>query len=393
MKTTMRKALVILGLTVLVIAGVEGVLYAVGAVRLGTAEEEMEARFGAERLTELAPPRVPAHENGASLIFGAGAATMVPEGSNVSEILAVGNPAGKWSGEDWTRVEELVAENEAAWGLFLQGVAAERVGFNLDYDQGAAMELPNFLELIRLGKLARARGELALRRGDTVGLEEALRGLRSLVEANYRESTLITALVGFALERQQLQLVRSALARGPDRVDLSILDEILLQISVEEVVKRGFAAEAVLLGNMDPDDRLGGTETSPVRITMLRPFDPLVTAGALDYYESMMAAAGRPLVEIREEVEEGVLRPGPWARLSPMIPDLSNILERAKATAATRQLARVAIELAREADATGDYPKDLRSPPRSPYTGSPLPLTPSRKGGVVLSVPGADELW
>ncbi|MDX1631265.1 MAG: hypothetical protein R3234_05355, partial [Thermoanaerobaculia bacterium] len=54
---------------------------------------------------------------------------------------------------------------------------------------------------------------------------------------------------------------------------------------------------------------------------------------------------------------------------------------------------RVAIELAREADATGDYPKDLRSSPRSPYTGSTLTLTPSGKGGVVLSVPGADELW
>jgi len=254
------------------------------------------------------------------------------------------------------------------------------------------MEIPDLLGFLDLARLHRARGELALESGDAAGIRSSLAGLGAMAGAFYRESTLITALVGLAVEREQLRLVASMLESGVTDPSPEIVARLLPSEPLPVVLQRSLSAEALMFRDASRAVRLGASEDLSLRQVLLAPFDGLIEDDGLDFFAATIAATAEPWAAWRVREETGELDPGFWARLSPLPPRADEIVEKVAGVAASRQLARLALRLAATVGDLAD-PERLSDAPASPYSGARPRIESGPDGRRVLVDPSAERLW
>lgn len=272
---------------------------------------------------------------------------------------------------------------------------------------GNRFDLSSWLTAARL---AAADGRRALAAGDRPRLDRALDVLLGMTVAIRREPIAHFAIVGAALEKIQLDLVRAELAAGAEAAELRRLAsdlERLRELPDAHAVMHG---EAVLGHDMlrrTPIVRR--PEASPrERIeALVWPWsEGHVEAGYLAGWRELARYARTPearwppvdrIVDGRQGTLRRWLDPtAPFETVRTMLfPNLLSAVRRLQQLAATEQLARLAVAIASRAARDGALPVSLEgfadAARRDPAGDAPLRYTLGADGSATLDAPVARE--
>jgi hypothetical protein len=296
-----------------------------------------------------------------------------------------------------------VDRNAEALVLLHRATNLERSSFNLDFNLGYSMPIPNLQAVLNGGRLLLAELGTKLVRGDVDGAIASQRAIRSLARACQLESPTIFQFIGLALERlawEGLQdLTLASEARGKD---LAEFRRPLLDTSLDEQLRRSVACEASVSLTVSASDLARSLDVS-AWIRLLIPYikdradarDMVYSRRAMALYRDHSAAE---ILGGTDGAHALLSRPAPGALDFPeyfggWIP---NAIHRFKAAESLRQLGTLALDLRQAALASGRYPTDLTEQPvagANPYTGGPIAYRLESDGSAWLEVPGASALW
>ena len=300
-------------------------------------------------------------------------------------------PAG-WSDEDRRFVGRLVSDHAEVLAL-LRRTAPELprapfpdlTGLEADTADGGS----DLLDLLRASKLLLGRAGLGLLEGEPREAASDLVVLGGLADAVGRQPELVYVLVGQAVESLYLRGARWA-AADPG-TPAAALESILAAMSPQPAGKRYSAAMARTAAQYAT---LIEREEIPLgRLERLAPWlRDLEQSSILDASRRMAEASGDPLSladtaeEMRGERSIGAIV------TSLLIPNMVDSLYKARALDASRQVARLALELRlhREGPSTG------AGGPAGRAVGSRSPGVEVRvreDGSLVLSDPEARAAW
>jgi hypothetical protein len=214
--TGRRWALLLAGLIVVALAVTWGARW-YSTHRLERAMRRFEAEAGSLDLAAYAPPAIEDRRQNAALWLRAGADALYfdPRQSALLErrIVALGEP---WPADDTAAFGALLADHAAARQLLGRAALLERSSFEIRYQDGADADIPDFLTLLRAGRLLAVECDFRQQRGETDAALAALHLLERLTAAQRSESVLIALLAGSATERLYLDRLEAVLRATDD---------------------------------------------------------------------------------------------------------------------------------------------------------------------------------
>ncbi len=378
-------------------------LGAVSAVRLlGGVGTSAAASYD---LTDHAPgdfdkPNIPDQENAAAWLQVGAAA--VKRSDEEKRALADGNflPYDQWPADLQGAVRASLDRHREGLDMLHRAAGLERSSYGIRYSEGEQARLPELLDLLDAARVLQLEARVALADGRREETLTALATMDRLGRTLEDESTLITALVGIACERMQLNTAAEVVGSGqPWVADGDVLDRLAETVSDAdgaETIGRIFDAwTAVMEQHLNdlPADRaseddeleasLRGVGRAVVADTRAELLRRLATPYGQDP-DGLTADAPGTLLDSR-------LR-GPFADLESFIKTIGRL----QSVEAQRQLVRAAVAMRREALGHGSYPGqrpsigDLSRP--DPFTGRLLLYRSQPDGSLVLALDGGVEL-
>lgn len=366
------------------------VIRAYGAHRLASASKRYEREVGSLSLNDFARPRIAAEKNAVTWLRPGvlAAVYFADDTSLVGSLSAKRFPT--WTAEETAKLEAILERNEPAITLLERSRGMKATNWDISYELGTTAKIPNLLAAINAAKMLNARGRLALGRGDTETALTSAETLGALARSHEAESETIVLLIGLAIEKLQIALVRElahssfATSAELDRIEASLCDEELTR-AVRRSLRYNATASA---HDLDVESKPGDS-----RAVILRPIagalDTLVATAVIDSHRDAENAVGKPIrapLGGREAEERDW---GWWKRLLDVYrTDVGAVSARATATASARDLTRLAIALRRRALIDGRYPANLPAvdsvSATDPLSGEPRVYEVKADGSVEL---------
>ncbi|HEX6853272.1 MAG TPA: hypothetical protein VF139_17885 [Candidatus Polarisedimenticolaceae bacterium] len=404
MPVTSRSLLAAAGGLLAVTAIVLLTIVSIGTVEHRSATVRFVAQVGPLEPEKYAPERVPDIENATRWIQrGSDALRFESDGPGLEgdrhwiERCATEGPA-VIPADRLETVRAALSRNEPAFADVDKAIALPRSSWNIDYENGATADLPDLLAGIRLAKALACDGRLAIAEGDAARATRRIEALGRMARAYQIEPAMVVFLVGIAVERIQLVVVRDALASDampPDAlvaVDASLGDAPLRDRWRASIAADAAAIHRTLQRTGAPGDHhAAGPWERVAQRALWSIAGQLWMAEHLDR-TTRLHAAFETVPTRSAKVEASLLAPRPWwAKLFPdVLPNLMNGLERAAATETQRTLARRAIGIRLEAIVTRTYPPALdppSTPADDPFSGEPFAWSVAADGSATLSAP------
>ncbi len=192
------------------------VLAATGRSRYEAAVERFTATLGAPVLADLAPAGVQDPLNAARyLVQAAEAVDLAP-----------------WNVGHLAAADRLLAEAATVLAVFHQIADCREGSFEIRYEDGPNAALPDYMAMLAAVRIVDVEARTAIVRGNGGRIRRDLRALANSIHAVETDSLLISTLIGFAIDKHRLTLLRDVLAAG-------LFDDTLLTEVTEDLARRG----------------------------------------------------------------------------------------------------------------------------------------------------------
>lgn len=381
--------------------------------RLERARLALLERAGAATPEELAPPPVAEAIDAYPLIRRAGRALPEPgspEADLALELVSLA-PGSLPAPELLARWDGVRDEHSGAFELLQRAARRPAAALGLDYARGThRMDFSEeLLPLMRQARLLAADARVAAARirtapervpeAEAERLEASLAALRTLSALFHREPTVVTQLVGQAVDRLLLGgLAEAVLALPSERIQT--LEEYLPE-DPRPGLQRAFymdAASSLALAK-EPGGE-GETAAPEAEGLLTSPMAEVWMAEMVDLHLELARVVPLPRAERMLALEREMAQDG-WRRpFHPLvIPNYLDALEKATRGEASRRLVTLALELIRRGGETGSYPPTLQALPvpeelrTDPTTGEPVEWRVGPGGTGHLEMAGALEVW
>jgi hypothetical protein len=329
-----------------------------GAIRLSRAQSRFEREVGPLTLLPFVKPRIPAEKNAATwLRAGAGATIFFGDDTAIVGTLAY-KSFDQWTADETARFETILERSRPALTLLDRARPLRESNWEIPYLDGYDAKLPNLLAALNAAKLLAAQGRLAVGRGDRATALASVETLGALARSHENESLLIMLMVGLAIEKLEVELVRDILttpAVAPGELDR--LDAALCDRDLHAAMRLSVRQEAVSLAKSD-----GSELADPVlewkdrwQVDLLR---EAIVASALDAHRISLADIERPVtvpLSDPDDSHEGFAQ----RAMHGFQPNLRSMSARTMATLSARELAQLALALRRATVAGAAYPPAL----------------------------------
>lgn len=397
MRRWARRVVVVLGLLLVVALAVLLALDLAASRRLAAAQERFEADVAPLEYASLLRPALDNTSNAATWIqAGASALVLSAEHQEAAAELAR-RKGSEWSAADRDVAAALAAEAGPAFELLEKSLSIAASDFGIEYPAGINAELPDLMPLLRVVRLARIRGSLAVHQG------ERRRALRDLAiigrvgDALGDESLLITAIVTMGADWHYLGLLKEALPLL-ESGDLERIAADLARRGRGVTLERALRADATMVSRTSAADFADATSNG--RGLLARPVVWLSsgwykreTARALDSFRLLIGNLQRTVPEGERLMAERSFD-GPGEHM--LVPNLRWTVARYRATEAARLLAASALATRLAGLATGAYavePILLPATEPDPFAGGEITFERRADGSALLAAPAAAELW
>lgn len=364
---------------------------------LDLAAQEFRQAVGPVNLVELAPPSVPPQRNAAHWLAKA---LNYPEEARDADLADLRRLAyeelSTLGEEDLRRGRDILSHATSTLEQLHPMAELTSSSFDLAYDQGHRMEIPNLLGVLNCGRLLLLEARLALLAGDQEKARRSLSALRSLADAVYREPMLIFTLIGAASERMIFLGMQDALLTGIENptpwfrlVSLPTGDRY--QDRFRNALNGEGALAYWMAAHVDTDQGVGNSRGllalgNPAHRVITK---RLVTAILSHYSQVNESYSIGSFAELREA--SWLDRPSEEKLFQSFVPDLEPAAGRLKLNDAVGQVARVALSLVARDGSSGEQPAEASQP--NAFTGEPLEIAEQGDGSWVITVSGGEELW
>jgi|SoiMethySBSTD1v2_1073268.scaffolds.fasta_scaffold06336_9 hypothetical protein len=332
-----------------------------GAMRLSSTTARFEKEVGSLSLLDFVKQRIPQERNAVTWIRpGVLAVVLMNNDRAIVGTLAT-KPTGEWTAKDFADLQPLLERNEPAFTLLRRAQGMPESNWEVPYEQGNEAKLPDLLAAMNAGKLLAARGRAALARGDRETAIASAEILGTMAGSYEQEPAAIILLIGSALERQQLGIVREiVMAPGVEAGELDRLERSLPRGDLDAAFRNALrGASASLIKSIHSED-IGKEFPRLIPRGLVVGLSELLAAQALDesmkLEPSMAGPIKAPLPDAQKAYEDAA--GGGWWRkaVAAYGPNIGNGRARGTATLSARMLAQQAIGLRRAALETGRYP-------------------------------------
>lgn len=359
-----------------------------GARRLEQARAALEEVAGPLDLASLRLPEVPEERNAGHWILEAARQAPAEGGDETLDRLAA-KPAAEWSASDAQDARMVLERHETLAPLFERIATGSSSTFGIAYEHGAASawasgsrDLPDFASVLQPMKVGMVAARKALVEREPDRFLAASRILERTAWALCRESTLISALAGDAVDRMRLRLLAEALSAGVLGPG-AVASAPGAGSGCAPAFLRALRAEAALAADLAsrlPDvrvevaieERVGRTLPGWRRVSAFL-LDDLATLHAAAYMEAMtlrFQSLDLTYTDYHALEEKGALGPRHFTALWELLaPNYDQVVGRMRATESSQVLAAAAFALARFRHETG------RWPPAAELQLQPLPFS------------------
>ncbi len=301
-------------------------------------------------------------------------------------------------GEPWPEIEDVEAFlAKYAESMRLLHEAADRGGaarYDLEFAKGFAMLLEHVQKLRGGARMLSLEAHVRAHRGDAHGAADSIHAMNMLGNSLEQEPVMVSQLVRIAVGGMSVDLCRRLLPRVEfSNEDLQRLAEDFRTIRYKEGFRRSLVGERAVgiqtIRNPAGDDVVAGELPSGVApVFGLNRNDDLCQY--LAFLERMIAAAGKPMPQARNEFDKvdtelGTLRNSKLGKVrytltALLLPAMSAALDAAARGNAMNDAVMTAIAIKRYRRDRGQIPKDLeqlvpdflKQVPTDPIDGKPL---------------------
>jgi|GEM_PF-2072988 len=405
LRRTWRWAVIaILGLVAMALVAWD-VLKVYGRHRLREARAAFEREVGTLDLGAYELAAVPEEKNAATwltagaeaLIFFGGDDKSGGEKKLIADLAA--KPASKWSKDDDTRMEAIVARN--AGGLLILDRARSCItsNFYIDYSHVASTKIPRLIDFLYAARLLRAKATLEFRRGRLEESAHTAEMLGSLAASMEREPVLIVLLVGGTVERLQLSAVQDLVQSSSANLDLlARLGSSLLTTNLTAQYRRSLVVDSAWMMGEIYEELSEAKPRLPSFPWAIRQMPDLAAAQLLDLQRELASIGEGPYSVSKKAILTSVSRrsflTGSWDE--GVLENKLNAAARISSVLSNRRLAALAIGLRLGAEEARRYPSDLSAYAEAvepdPFTGKPLHYQVRADGSAELTSPGAAEM-
>lgn len=301
------------------------------------------------------------------------------------------------------QVEELLARNTVALEHLRRAGELRYSSWGLAYDTGQPPEMTDFVELIAAEKLLLAEVCSSLAANDVERGLSAVRALNAVSRNLAREPLLISQIIANHAELFRHAVVQMLVQVGSGEREgfaWALLDEVELpsEEQARDALWSAIAVEASWLVEMidrttETDAWWGWLIQAPADV-----WAPFETAAGIELYHRLARSAELPATQVARYVRAGSDSP-PVMRViaATLIPNLIDVVEKHRALAASRRLARLAIDLRWHGSQHGSYAQTLEARSESrqgdPYADGGLSYELLADGSATVSYPEARALW
>ena len=376
------------------------------ARQLDAAAERFQRSVGPLETAAYKPPSVPAEDNAVPLLEQA--AERLRAAGTAAEIpLALRRkPLADWTDPEIGEVRGILAAQGPTLALLHEAATRPGSSFDLPYEQGPEMPIPNLLMYLEAGNLLLAEARVTAADGDLEGGVRSIEALGALNRSIQGEPPLVFQVVGHGEARRQYRAIRAFLtASAGDRSDLERLRASLPAAHFEESFRAAMGAEGAVLYWARPSGPGAGEITAYLGKESAPAYDSskgeVYIARGLDSYARMVSAFPGSSYSALLRRSDFFSAPTATPPLADphlhLIDELGPATGEFKATESIDRLARLALQLADEGLRSGSYPDSLAGleggGDPDPLTGAPVAYRRLADGSATVSVPGAQALW
>jgi len=363
---------------------------AAGAMRLSSATARFEKEVGPLSLLSFVKPRVPEERNAVTFLRpGVSAVILMTKDRSVVGTLAT-KPCAEWTPKDLLDVAPLLERNEPAFTILRRAQGISESNWEIPYEKGNDAKLPDLLGAMNAGKLVAARGRAALVRGDRETALASTEILGTMASSYQQEASLIVLLIGSALERLQLGLVRELVtAPQVDAAELDRLERSLGRADLDKAFRDTLRGEVAAMIQAIYGGQFDQEAPRVVPRALVVGLGELLVADMLDDRRTLEPSLFGPIKEpLREELRDA----GWWKKLVAAYgANTGSARARGIGTLSARELAKLSIGLRRKAIETGAYPASIPTS-TDPVSGEPFAFETAASGVRVRSTTSAEIL-
>jgi hypothetical protein len=389
----MRRA--VLAVLILIALGLaaDAASKAYGQRRLAVARALFEKEVGTLNLTLYRLPAVPDEKNGATwLTAGTGALIFFRGEDEVIARLAA-KPASDWSQEEISKIAGILERNADGLAILDRARSFPDTSFGIDTAHNDSARLPPLMGFLRGAKLLRCKAVVEFRRGALEDSTRTMESIGTIASSLEREPTLITLMVGLAIERLQLSALQDlAQSRAVSPALIARLQSAISPVDLPDRVRRELALGAGSMTEGLLSGRIGDLSVLPWRV---RRMSDLAAAQFLDLQREESRSWEQPYPVVKAAARRGAEVP---LLIRPLWFEANRRDARARVVffLSQRRLAALALRLRLQAIRSEGYPGDLASTPGAmepdPFTGSPLHYRLRGDGSAELSSPEAPAM-
>jgi hypothetical protein len=360
----------------------------IGASRLRVAVNRYESRLGSLDPASIERPPVPESENTVTWLQpGIGALIFLSGDQGTVGTLAA-KPVDQWTPEQKAAAESVLERNAPALELLARARGLERSNWHIPYRDGATAKLPNLLAAMNAAKLLRVQSRLALQRGDQDAAISSVETLGALGRSFEPEPTLITLLIGTAIERIQLGAAHDLVESSSLTADqLERIEASLCRADLVAALKLALRGEAASVARDLHSQELLEKLPRILPRALAAGISDLFAASLLESHIEVDPTLGEPITAPLNATAGA--NPTWWGKLLDLYgPNVASAAGRALATSSVRDLARLALALRLSAIDLHRYPTEPPSLPnlaeRDPLSGAPRAYSVRADGSVEL---------
>jgi hypothetical protein len=383
---------ILLALAALLALGVTGASVWMARLQAALQRERAAIRARGEPLTlrEIAPPPVPAAQNGGPLYLQAKTPLSKDE---ETRLLEWSRRPGSFPGAiTEATAERLLARCAGALALTHQASRKPAARFEVRWADGIDAQFPHYAHLRRLARLLSARAVLHARRGRMDAALEDVAAMYRMSDHLGEEPTLIGLLVRIAIEAianatlgrvlEEVSVTAAQAARMRERLPRIPMARTHVAAAIGEramglSVFDGFRADRRAFPRVPGAEGTRRTETP-------RPLGPIIDLNELVYLQALRRHIDAARLDTGPTPQPSPLERGiddlpgyPWMTVM-LLPVFSEVVEKRDGAITHQKMIPIALALAVHRSSTGRYPAQLDALSLSasvltdPYSGRPF---------------------